>query len=67
MAVQEITPALADTRGLERPADIIKGEPAERGAIIIGDIITEYDGKGNRCFRFAFVDCPDANCQAGSN
>ena len=50
MAVQEITPALADTLGLEKPngalvAGIIKGGPAERGGVRIGDIITEYDGK----------------------
>ena len=50
MAVQEITPALADTLGLEKPsgalvAGIMKGGPADRSGIRVGDVITEYDGK----------------------
>lgn len=50
LAVQEITPALAETLGLEKPAGalvagIVRGGPAERGGVKIGDIITELDGK----------------------
>jgi serine protease Do len=50
LAVQEVTPAIADVLGLEKPrgalvAGVIHGGPAERGGIKIGDIITEYDGQ----------------------
>ena len=41
--------ALAETLGLEKPngalvAGIVKGGPAERSGIRLGDVITEYDG-----------------------
>jgi serine protease Do len=50
VAIQEITPALAATLGLEKPggalvAGIVQGGPAERGGMRIGDVITELDGK----------------------
>jgi serine protease Do len=50
VAIQEITPALADTLGLGQVsgalvAAIAKGGPAERSGIKVGDVITEYDGK----------------------
>ncbi|HXF75683.1 MAG TPA: trypsin-like peptidase domain-containing protein [Methylomirabilota bacterium] len=50
MAVQEITPSLAETLGLQSPngalvAGIVKGGPADRSGIKVGDVITEYDGK----------------------
>ncbi|MGH7795509.1 MAG: trypsin-like peptidase domain-containing protein [Candidatus Binatia bacterium] len=50
LAIQEITPALAETLGLEKAggalvAGIVQGGPAERGGIKIGDVITELDGK----------------------
>ena len=50
LAIQEITPALAETLGLEKPAGalvagIVQGGPAERGGMRIGDVITELDGR----------------------
>jgi serine protease Do len=50
VAVQEITPVLADTLGLGKTtgalvAGIAKGGPADRSGIKVGDVITEYDGK----------------------
>jgi serine protease Do len=50
VAIQEITPVLADTLGLEKTAGalvagIAKGGPADRSGIKVGDVITEYDGK----------------------
>jgi serine protease Do len=50
VAIQEITPALADTLGLGQVsgalvAAIAKGGPAERSGIKVGDVITEYNGK----------------------
>ena len=50
LAVQEITPALAETLELNNPAGalvagIVKGSPADRSGIKVGDVITEYDGK----------------------
>jgi serine protease Do len=50
LAVQEITPDLADALGLESAegalvAGLAKDGPAERAGIQLGDVITEYDGK----------------------
>jgi serine protease Do len=50
VAIQEITPVLADTMGLGNAngalvAGIAKGGPADRSGIKVGDVITEYDGK----------------------
>jgi serine protease Do len=50
LGVQEITPALAQALGLEKPhgalvAGVAPGGPAERGGISVGDVITELDGK----------------------
>lgn len=50
LAVQEITPGLADTLGMANPkgalvAGVITGGPAERGGVKVGDIIIEFDGK----------------------
>ena len=49
LAIQEMNAALAETLGLEKPngalvAGIVKGGPAERSGIRLGDVITEYDG-----------------------
>jgi serine protease Do len=50
LAIQEVTPDIAQAFGLEKPqgalvAGIVKGGPAERGGIKVGDIVTEYDGR----------------------
>jgi serine protease Do len=50
VAVQELTPVLADTLGLGKTtgalvAGIARGGPADRSGIRVGDVITEYDGK----------------------
>jgi serine protease Do len=50
LAIQEVTPVLADALGLGQVsgalvAEIAKGGPAERSGIRVGDVITEYDGK----------------------
>jgi serine protease Do len=50
LAIQELNSALAETLGLEKPngalvAGIVKGGPADKGGIRLGDVITEYDGK----------------------
>jgi serine protease Do len=50
IAIQEVTPDLANAFGLQKPhgalvAKVLTGGPAERGGIKVGDIITEYDGQ----------------------
>ena len=50
LAIQEITPSLADTLGMAKPngalvAGIVQGGPAERGGVKVGDVIIEFDGK----------------------
>ncbi len=50
LAIQEVTPDIAQAFGLAKPggalvAGIVKGGPAERGGIKVGDIVTEYDGR----------------------
>ena len=50
VAIQEVTPDLADAFGLQKPhgalvAKVIPGGPAARSGIKVGDIITEYDGQ----------------------
>ena len=50
LAIQEITPGLADTLGMAKPngalvAGIVKGGPAERSGVKVGDVIVEFDGK----------------------
>jgi serine protease Do len=50
IAIQELNSALAEMLGLEKPsgalvAGVVKGGPADRGGIRLGDVITEYDGK----------------------
>jgi serine protease Do len=50
LAIQEVTPDIAQAFGLSKPqgalvAGLAKGGPAERGGIKVGDIVTEYDGK----------------------
>jgi serine protease Do len=50
VAIQEVTPDLANVFGLQKPhgalvAKVLTGGPAERGGIKVGDIITEYDGQ----------------------
>jgi len=50
IAIQEVTPDLANAFGLQKPhgalvAKVLTGGPAERGGIKVGDVITEYDGQ----------------------
>lgn len=50
LAVQEITPSLADTLEMAQPngalvAGVVSGGPAERGGVKVGDVIIEFDGK----------------------
>jgi serine protease Do len=50
LAVQELTSDLAETLGVQTSrgalvAGLVRGGPAERAGIKLGDIITEYDGK----------------------
>ena len=50
LAIQEMNSALADTLGVKKPggalvAGIVKGGPADRGGVKLGDVITEFDGK----------------------
>jgi serine protease Do len=49
VAIQEVTPDLANAFGLQKPlgalvAKVLAGGPAEHSGIKVGDIITEYDG-----------------------
>src|SRR5262245_48740060 len=49
VAIQEVTPDLANAFGLQKPhgalvAKVLTGGPADRGGIKVGDVITEYDG-----------------------
>jgi serine protease Do len=49
VAIQEVTPDLANAFGLQKPlgalvAKVLTGGPAEHSGIKVGDIITEYDG-----------------------
>src|SRR6266478_1262347 len=50
IAIQEVTPDLANAFGLQKPhgalvAKVLTDGPAERGGIKVGDIIMEYDGQ----------------------
>jgi serine protease Do len=50
LAIQEITPGLADTLGMAKAngalvAGVVRGGPAERGGMKVGDVIVEFDGK----------------------
>jgi serine protease Do len=50
IAIQEVTPGLANAFGLQKPhgalvAKVLTDGPAERGGIKVGDIIMEYDGQ----------------------
>jgi serine protease Do len=50
LTIQEITPDLAEVLGMEKPrgalvAGLVKGGPAERDGIKVGDVVTEYDGQ----------------------
>jgi serine protease Do len=50
LAIQEITPGLADSLGLHKPdgalvAGVVQGGPAERSGVRTGDVILEFDGK----------------------
>ena len=50
VAVQELTPGLADTLGMKKPsgalvAGVVQGGPAQRGGMKVGDVIIEFDGK----------------------
>lgn len=50
LAIQEVTPEIAEAFGLEKPrgalvAGLVRDGPAEQGGIKVGDIVTEYDGQ----------------------
>ena len=50
MVIQEVTPSIADSLGMDKArgalvAAVSKGGPAEHAGIKIGDVITEFDGK----------------------
>jgi serine protease Do len=50
VAVQEITPDLADTLGMKDSngalvAGVVQGGPAQRSGMKVGDVIVEFDGK----------------------
>jgi serine protease Do len=50
LAIQVVTPEMAQTLGFEKPhgalvAEVAKGGPADRAGIQKGDIVTEYDGR----------------------
>jgi serine protease Do len=50
LAIQEVTPNIAQAFGLDKPhgalvAGVVKGGPAEQGGIKVGDIVIEYDGR----------------------
>lgn len=50
LAIQEMNAALADTLGVKNPggalvAGVVKGGPADRGGVKLGDVITEFDGR----------------------
>ena len=50
LAVQEVTPEIASSLGLDKRrgglvAEVVKGGPAERSGIKVGDVIVEFDGK----------------------
>jgi serine protease Do len=50
VAVQEVTPELAESFGLTKPqgalvAAVEKGAPAEKAGMEVGDVILQYDGK----------------------
>lgn len=50
LAIQEITPGLADSLGLATPdgalvAGIVKGGPAERSGVKVGDVILDFAGR----------------------
>jgi serine protease Do len=50
VAIQEITPGLADTLGIEKAsgalvASVVQGGPAQRSGMKVGDVIIEFDGK----------------------
>jgi serine protease Do len=50
IAVQRVTPTLADGLGLEKPrgalvANVDINSPAERGGMKVGDVIIEFDGR----------------------
>jgi serine protease Do len=50
VTIQKVTPALAESFGLDRPrgalvASVVTDSPADRGGMKAGDVITEFDGK----------------------
>lgn len=50
IAIQEMNAALAETLGVKNPggalvAGVVKGGPADRGGVKLGDVITEFDGR----------------------
>ncbi len=50
LAIQEITPGLADSLGLPKPdgalvAGVVQGGPAEWSGVKTGDVILEFDGR----------------------
>jgi len=50
VTIQKVTPALAESLGLDRPRGALVGfvapeSPAKRGGMKVGDVITEFDGR----------------------
>jgi serine protease Do len=50
LGIQEVTSDLAEILGLKKPhgalvSGLVKGGPADRGGIRVGDVITEYEGQ----------------------
>ncbi len=50
VSVQELTPDLATSLGMDKPSGalvstVAEGSPAEKAGIKVGDVIVEYDGK----------------------
>jgi serine protease Do len=50
VTIQRVTPAIAESLGLEKPrgalvASVSNGGPADRGGIKVGDVLMEFDGK----------------------
>jgi serine protease Do len=50
VSIQEVTPDLAQSLGMDNPAgalvsSVVKGSPAEKAGVEVGDVITEYNGE----------------------
>jgi serine protease Do len=50
VAIQKVTPDIAESMGLDKPkgalvSQIVEGSPADRAGVKVGDLIVEYNGK----------------------